>query len=476
MRNQEAYARDVLVPRFRESYVPVVEYYSWAPGQWADMSPDEEEWLSGQGNYRESKSGIRTFIRLCHEAGIAVVTYAQTAYHGPIGFDWAREHPQWISYDHQGRPSAFFDVGEVEKQRNPRPKDSGWYGTFGGGSVWALDDGAVDHQARELVKASEMFGFDGVRWDGHPVITPRATMPDANVPTAAYDYKGRPITDLAKDPDATTARINRRIIDHVSKAIPNYLFGYNWAPEYSGVVWPKVMPKTWHTLVPDAYLLDEDLNTRGQGGSADPNNLWSRYAQRVRRSVGLVKPYGGYHYSGAIVAGSHVFGVQMMGLLFAASSRAAYVNPHDFSLDYARFGLRYGNLLFGNDVTRVTQDVEKVASVKAPRTLWWRDYVYKRKMAGGRRWTIVHLLNPPVKPYMDYNETRAPAPQPNVTVSAAPPGAGRRCLRAWVLSPDARPMGATVPTQQASGQTMVTVPCVRYWTTVVFVWAKGSKP
>jgi 8-oxo-dGTP pyrophosphatase MutT (NUDIX family) len=66
---------------------------------WADMSPKEEEWLSGQGNYRESQTGIRTFIALCHETGIAVVTYAQTAFYGPKGFDWARQHPEWLAYE-----------------------------------------------------------------------------------------------------------------------------------------------------------------------------------------------------------------------------------------------------------------------------------------------------------------------------------------------------------------------------------------
>lgn len=464
------YAKSYLVPRFREGYVPVVEYFSWAPGMWADMSPEEEEWLSGQGTYRESKTGLRTFVELCHQQGIAVVTYAQTGFYGPRGFDWAREHPEWLSYDRLGRPQAWFDIGEVERQRDPRPTDNQWYGTFGGGGIWVANMDAVDYQAEELVKASEIFGFDGVRWDGHPIITTASTMPDANVAAAAYDYQARPISDL-KDGDGLSSQVNERIITRLKKAFPSYIFGYNWAPEFQGVVWPQIMPKMWKTLVPDAYLLDEDLNTRGQEGSADPNNLWTKYAKRVVRSVDWVKPYGGYHYSGAIVPGSHVFGCHMMAVLYAAGSRAAYVDPHSFNLDYAKFALRYGELIFDNSLLR-SREPERAAKVTSPNPTWWQDYVYTRSRGSGKSRTVVHVLNPPVKPYLDYKETQPPAPQENVAVTAIAPTRGALCKEAWILSPDSEPFAVAIKPVAGPSRATVNLPRLRYWTMVVYDWTR----
>ncbi|MBU4366484.1 MAG: hypothetical protein KKF10_05070, partial [Verrucomicrobia bacterium] len=382
-----AYARSYIVPRFREGYVPVVEYFSWSPGMWGNMAPKEEEWLSGQGNYRESQTGMRTFIDLCHQTGIAVVTYLITTFNGPKGFDWAREHPEWLGYDQRGRPQVWFDMEQLERQRDPHPTNDQWYGSFGGGAIWVANRDAIDAQAEELVKVSQMFGFDGIRWDGHPIITTTPTMPDAGIAPAAFDWQAHPITDI-KDPDGLSAenidRINRRIL----KAFPNYIFGYNWAPEYSGVVWPELMPKLWKSIVPDCYLLDEDLNTRGQEGTTDPNNLWQTYARRVVRSVDWVKPCGGYHYSGAIVAGSHVFGCHMLAVLYAAGSRAAYIDPHLFSLDYSRFALRHGEILFDNSLRRA-KDPEKVVRVTSPQPVWWKDYVYTQALDSRHSRTVV---------------------------------------------------------------------------------------
>ncbi|MHB9025357.1 MAG: hypothetical protein ACYC7E_14510 [Armatimonadota bacterium] len=465
-----AYAKGYRVPRFREGYVPVVEYFSWSPGMWADRSPEDEEWLSGQGNYRESKTGIRTFIELCHQTGIAVVTYAQSAFYGPKGFDWAREHPEWLAYDPRGRPQAWFDVEQVERQRDPHPTDPQWYGTFGGGSIWVANTDSIDHQAEELVKASQLFGFDGLRWDGHPLITTTPTMPDAGVPPAALDWQARPITDI-KDPDGVSAANIARINGRILKTFPNYIFGYNWAPEYAGVVWPKLMPKLWKAIVPDGYILDEDLNTRGQDGSADRNNLWQTFAKRVVRSVDWVQPFGGYHYSGAITPGSHVFGCHMLAVLYAAGSRAAYIDPHHFSLDYSRFALRYGDMLFNNSLRRV-KELEKVVVVNAKKPVWWKDYVYTQTIDARHSRTVVHLLNPPVKAYLDYNEHQPPPALEGIDVIGLAPSARATCARAWILSPDAEPFAVSVKPIWQSGQAILTLPKLRYWSVVIFEWSK----
>ncbi|HEY3418685.1 MAG TPA: hypothetical protein VGM23_17555, partial [Armatimonadota bacterium] len=281
-------------------------------------------------------------------------------------------------------------------------------------------------------------------------------------------WQAKPITDI-KDADGVSTANIERINSHVLKTFPQYIFGYNWAPEYSGVVWPTLMPKLWKSIVPGCYLLDEDLNTRGQDGSADRNNLWQAFAKKVVRSVDWVRPYDGYHYSGAITPGSQVFGCHMLALLYAAGSRAAYVDPHQFSLDYSRFALRYGEILFDNSLQRA-KDPEKVVFVTAKQPVWWKDYVYTQKLDARRSRTVVHFLNPPVKAFLDYKENQPPPAQDGITVIGLAPSPKATCTRAWVLSPDTEPFAVSVKPVWQSGQAILTLPKLRYWSVVVFEW------
>jgi hypothetical protein len=216
-------------------------------------------------------------------------------------------------------------------------------------------------------------------------------------------------------------------------------------------------------------LLDEDLNTRGQEGSADPNNLWQTFARRVVRSVDWVKPFGGYHYSGAITSGSHVFGCHMLALLYAAGSRAAYIDPHQFSLDYSRFALRHGEILFDNALCRA-KEPERIARVTSGRPVSWKDYVYTQTLDSRRSRTVVHVLNPPVKAFLDYNETQAPPVQEGISVAGLAPSAEATCSGAWLLSPDTEPFVTPVKPVAESGRATVSLPKLRCWSLVVFEW------
>ncbi|MCG2659865.1 MAG: hypothetical protein L6437_06440, partial [Kiritimatiellae bacterium] len=361
--------RDFYVPQRRQAYCAVVEIFAWPPGMGVDMTPEGELWRSGQNNYPNSMAGIKNFIDECHKQGLAVVSYDANWYSGPAGFDWARANPELLSYREDGRPNCGFDIAEMEKMRNPDPPN--WIG--GGsssGGLWILDDRLIDHMADELIAASKMFGFDGVRWDGHPMITGgKSTMVDQTVMVAKLiDYTGRVVN--IKDPDTVSTRIMRRFNARVRKALPNFQFGYNWGPTHA-IIWPEEMPKLWQALVPDAYILDEDLHTRGL--RPDPNNFWTRYAKNVVKSVEYVKPYNGYHYTGTIYTPG-VCGQHLQALIYASGSRwcGGFTGLPE---DYFKFALRYSELLFSSATKRV-KDAEKIIEVNSPQALWWKDYVY----------------------------------------------------------------------------------------------------
>ncbi|MHB9025486.1 MAG: hypothetical protein ACYC7E_15175 [Armatimonadota bacterium] len=52
--SKNGYIDRQLIPRYRKSYVTIVEGYSWQPSVFDGMAPELDVWRSGQGGYKES--------------------------------------------------------------------------------------------------------------------------------------------------------------------------------------------------------------------------------------------------------------------------------------------------------------------------------------------------------------------------------------------------------------------------------------
>ena len=106
------------IPRVRRAGAVVTEYFFWAPDDFGNLTPDEECWFSGQGDYRISQADIHAVIDAAHEHGLAVVTYGKN-WMGVAGLqvkrdgvELVRQHPEWCQWMVNGHPKWSFNVDE----------------------------------------------------------------------------------------------------------------------------------------------------------------------------------------------------------------------------------------------------------------------------------------------------------------------------------------------------------------------------
>ena len=250
-----------LLPRWRKDYITTVEAYSWMPSCFDNMSPTSDVWRSGQGWYVEGKAGWQYVVKQAHAQGMAVVTYIQSISYGPEGFEFARRHPEWLTYQKDGRPNAWFDVDKLaagtEKPESLPPD------TFGGittGGFLPDRQQVGDYWIAEVMRSKEMFGWDGFRSDGNPGVT------------AGYDYTGKPYE--VPDPGEANAAFLRKVRRVLTERYPDFLFGWN---NVAGG-YPQMYNKSPEeaVMLQGAYSLFEHFNSAAQPSS--PFHPWRKAA------------------------------------------------------------------------------------------------------------------------------------------------------------------------------------------------------
>ena len=168
------------IDKARSNYVNMVEFFAWAEDDMVAMSPAEDYWFSGQTCYHKSKTGMQNLFKLAHEKGIAMVSYGKFIMSGYVGWKTAYDYPN----DHRGQ--YYYPVGMWEGVNTVvldrfRSKDFVIYG-YGPNvqgnpfNAWwqeflPINPDATPRMARiaaeEAVRSVDMFGWDGIRWDGH---------------------------------------------------------------------------------------------------------------------------------------------------------------------------------------------------------------------------------------------------------------------------------------------------------------------
>ncbi|MHB9025487.1 MAG: hypothetical protein ACYC7E_15180 [Armatimonadota bacterium] len=371
---------------------------------------------------------------------MAAVTYIQCFSYGPYGMDFARRHPELLTYGKDGRiAGAWFDVDQLTAWReNPEAQD---YGTPGGittGSFLLKNEKMGDYWIEQLIKSAEMFGWDGFRSDGNPGII------------SGHDYKGT-LSEL-KDAGAENARFLTKVRRKLTERFPNYLFGWNnvaggYPQMYNSVGEEAVMLR-------NAYSLFEHFRSAVQ-----PNSVfhpWKKAVFYLQQEAEAIRRLGGFPHAGWM--GSHRY----LEAVASACGQQVDTWAGDAKLaNYRRFEFRWSEFLWDNTLRFVRPGSDAV-SVNAPAQVWWTDFVHVRDLPGGGRRLIVHLLNMPEKDD-DAWADRAPAPAKDVKITINTP-AGLKLAKIAVLSPDTE--GDTVPVSPAADGS-ITLPQVAVWTVVV---------
>ncbi len=428
-----------LLPKHRKAYVTCLEAYSNMPSPFDDMTPDSETWRSGQGWYPEGKSDWQYMVQRAHENGMAVVTYIQYFSYGPVGFDFARRHPEWLTYNKAGRPNAWFDVDQLTKDRyQPELQDPHTPGGITTGSFLPSKQVVGDFWIDEVSRSKEMFNWDGFRSDGTPGVV------------GGYDVTGK--LEELKDPAAANTQFVRKLRTELTKRFPDFLFGWN---NVAGGYPQMYNSETEEDMMlPGAYSLYEHFNSAGNPASV--YHPWKKAAFYLQQECVPIRRRGGFSHAGwmgsnrYLEAVASASGVQIDG----------WGDPDNWP-NYRRFEFRWSEYLWDCDLRYVRPGAEAV-TVTGPERVWWEDFVNARDLPDGGKRTIVHLLNMPENDDDGWAD-QPPAPAENVRVAFTVP-AGMKLSKIAAMSPDV-PGDAIPVTPAADGS--VTIPSVTVWTVVV---------
>lgn len=430
------------IDEMRRGYYNSFEHFFWAEDDFLGLTPQKEVWWSGQARYRETNEGLKQFIARSHANGIKAITYAKLTGGGTYGAEIARQNPEWVwqtngvlSVDRSAASLAKWDVPTLRGDA----LSSGWNAVN-----WNMNDPkVVDIGIKALSDSATMFGWDGARWDGN-----------FDVQTEVTDLDGKSVEKLTRDQvDARNAANMRRTKDAITKAHPDYFYGYNWMMG----TWKQSMannPRESQELLHNGGLVMNEF-IRGAAGVMHPQHKWEAYAAALVDDVEAVKQLGGY-YGPILDAPDNPDGKYSNIFAYAAGAHPYY------SHKWGGFVTRYSAFIWDTALTRLH---EPENTVVAPDSVWWRQWVFQRSIDKKHRQLIIHLINPPTKPNVGDNKQAEDASLPlkDIEVRLFPTMLnGWTPVRATNLSPE--PLVAdTVPVQTMEGIYKVTVPSVALW-------------
>jgi len=367
------------------TYMNCTEYFAWAEEDMVEMSPQTDWWFSGQTNYHLRKKGLQDVIRIAHEYGISSVTYGKFIMSGYLGWKTAYDYPN----DHKGQ--YFYPVGMWEgvnvllldrfkyKEFVPyayRPHIRGervfdvWWSSF-----MPINPDHTPRMARiaaeEVIRSIEMFGWDAIRWDGHP--------------------RGGGQCGGAGRYDHLAARRTQALVryfkDIVSAKYPKFRHGYNYL---------FVQGEPSYNWAYEDFELDELCRGGGLCMNESIRNSAGRPFEWIAKNIqvegDLCRERGGY-LLGISCDGASDRDVLVEAILYfaggcrpmgaAASSRL--VN---------RYGTRYSRYTFDERLRRLAKP-EGVLRPLTETHLWWQPFVYETPPNNGRKQLVVNLLNIP---------------------------------------------------------------------------------
>ena len=478
-----------LVPALRKNYVVIMEWFSGMPCGLSRFAPETDEYFSGQSGYHESRETRKRLFAEMHKHGMTVVAYVLAAASGRSGTELARRHPEWFLYRANGQIRAeavgmanlnlldqFLRTVRASRpdvdlrKRIDRAKHGLLNHPFGLmlTGVNTLDFDLIKYATDRVIEGKEVMGYDGVRFDGHYIVSGTRDPDPLKKGRQAYDVLGRPAGagDEAKN-DELSLRNMKHFRETILEKYPDFIFGYNYGTVGNIVRWQG--PRTQRYIIPDSYQLLEEINQITS--PTYPAHRWEKFVEYIQRDREYTRRLGGYYYIGFFTSGNPIFNAHLVSL--SAASQAHLACPWQDKRPWYQFLLRYSYYLY--DLGLQPVDPGKTAELaRVPDGIWWKHFVWQRKRKDGAE-TIVHLINPPVEPVATGKETKKPAVKRNVTVSLKVP-AGMKPGRVFCLVPPVdtqlHRLGRKLPFTTRDGWVEFTVPELVWWNVLVAEWTR----
>ncbi len=382
----------------RSEFFNATEYFAWAEDDMVGMSPKTDFWSSGQTNYRQHKQTMQRQLQLAHEQGFAVSTYGKFIMSGFMGWERAYDYPG----DHRG--NYFYPVGmwegvnvsDLDRRRDqdfrvygkgpnvPGNPFNTWWSTF-----LPINPDATPFNVRiaaeECARSAEMFGWDAIRWDGHP--------------------RGGGQCGASGDYQAWAARKTQSLVRYFKEVIaekcPRFRHGYNYL---------LIEPTKGYDWAVEDFELDELC--RGGGllmnesiGNASAGWTFAQIAQNLQVEGDLCRERGGY-YLGI----SYAMTPRDM-IIESALWASAGCRPYNdaMTLETRRYCTRYSQYCFDENLRRIATP-EKVLAPQSETKVWWQPFVYETPTVAGKRQLVVNLLNLPLQEKRPNNRDDKPKP------------------------------------------------------------------
>ncbi len=459
----------------RASYMNVVESFSWAPCSFSDLTPDRDEWWSGQNAYHQTLEEGKRWFRLSKQNGMKMITYSWPAASGPIGMEFARKNPNWISNQRVGLGISF-NVRDLRFRR--RANDRGKPFLAAVSRQWhsaGIDRGqlgAINFGAQEIVRSAEMLGWDGVRFDmpwtwsamGGKGVHHEFDALGINqeMQQLLPELHGKQETWSG---DEVSLRNLRWAKHTISKKFPKFVYSYNW-----GVPFLKEDNQGRHkasrayaeACAGGGQIMDEAIrNWRGP---------WKAYANRILRESDFVRDLGGHF---------EIVGMSTEGLtdldriymkIFTLAGRAhPYTGTYHWGKSstgtYSQFATRYSELLWHKDWKTLTEPAKHFV-VKSKYPIWWQQHACSRQ-ADGRTLILLHLISSPPAERPFVRATTLPPIQKDVSVSFKGfEGLKPASVFACTAEPQTRAL--EVELREAGKGIEVTIPEHHYWTLLLW--------
>ena len=355
----------------RDHYINTFEKIFWAPDDFANMTPNQSEWFSGQGRYHENLERDKYMADYGRRIGVLPTTYGKSIGSGPAARDFIRAHPEMV-YGFGGKMDYFPDTEDLSKWHivsKPYWQACGW-------AMYNMNDPAVvQHGINEIMASTRQFGWAGVRFDGHF----QARTGEQKVGDGTKVF-------TADDADRQTAANQRAAKEQIWKEFPDFVFGYNFAECMLDQRFQSQLRETLELASGGGHIMDEHAKWIAVGNHA--YRRWDDFAALMVREAEQVRRVGGHLFP--------MIGTGAVGHYQAVFALAAGAHPNNnlAPMEFNRFATRYGSLLWGASVRNLWNPLGLVV---IPQGVLWENYVREEELDSRHKRLIIHLINPPLQ-------------------------------------------------------------------------------
>ena len=441
-RGRGATYRDKILPDIRSNYINTIEWYSWSPDTFGAFVPEQQFWRSAQSKYPEGVEGARTMIGAAHDHGISVLSYVRNCSVGPIGFDLARQHPEWVLYNVWGQFSGD-GMGTRDAVKTLAYTSSGMVEVAT--VEWNFaDPNPVKFGTQAWLTGAEFFGYDGVRFDGHYL----ATGPGSS--------SGSSLNAFGNDPNggvnhAVLSERNQRMMKSiVATNRPGFLFGFNYGYAYDKT--GAYAPGAFRVAAENSMIMWESAQ-----GLARTGKSWADYVKCFKNEANIVLASKGYLF-GIIIEGSQAFNGYAAALAIASRG---HISSMKHMRPWYRFATRNAAFIYDARITEIPLP-QQMVTVRSQGRVIYQPFVYRRKLSDKRDQLIVHLVNVP-DDVIDKKAAHFPPPLSNISLSCDSQQLTANGKVFWTQAGEAEERWVELPSSMIDDRFDIKIPSLNLW-------------